>query len=154
MRQLEDCARSTNSSKRDTQVEDTPASCPEVILARKSAFPTPVQQSFPALVFAASRKENDIRLVEISPDAEASLTDAVGLPRCSVLGIRADNSAMAPVIDYVRAQVEPVNAPWLGEKSTLKYLPLKVDTSTVAGPQKSFPKSKTEPGEIITQQKV
>jgi hypothetical protein len=154
MRQLEDCARSTTSPKRDTQVGDIPASCPEVILARKSAFPTPVQQSFPVLVAAASRKDDDIRLVEISPDAEASLSDAAGVPRCSVLGIRADTSATAPVIDYVREQVEPVNAPWLGEKSTPEYLPLKVDISTVAGPQKSFPKSKTGPGEIITQQKV
>jgi hypothetical protein len=144
MRQLEDCI----------QVKDTPASCPKVILARKSAFPTPVQQSFPVLVAAASRQEHDIRLVEISPDIEASLSDAIGVPRCTVLGIGADNSATAPFIDYVHDHVERVNAPWLGQKSTSEYLPLKVITKTVVAPQKSLTESKTKRGEVITQRKV
>jgi hypothetical protein len=143
MRQLEDCIL----------VKDTPASCPKVILARKSAFPTPVQQSFPVLVAAASRQEHDIRLVEISPDIEASLSDAIGVPRCSVLGICA-NAAMGPFIDYVRDQVERVNAPWLGQKCPSEYLPLKVNTKTVVAPQKPLTESKTERGEVITQRKV
>lgn len=142
MRQLESSAKNATRLGATTQASETANCYPSVIVARRTTFPALVDQSFPVLVATASRALNPVRLVEMSANAEASLSAAMGIPRLSVLGIGVDAPGFGPLIAYVREHVGPIDAPWLMEMSTPLYRPLKINTAVAIGPQKASRKRK------------
>jgi hypothetical protein len=103
-----------------------------VVFVCRSAIPEPILQSIPILVAAASgatTAHESIRLFDISPETEAAIASALGMPRISVLGMEEKTTGAAPLIQLIRNSVEPVDAPWLKTADRPSYLPLKVNVS-------------------------
>jgi ribonuclease P/MRP protein subunit POP3 len=119
---------------------------PAVVFVCKSALADPVSELIPLLVARASLHSEGadaIRLVDISASAEATLSAVLGLPRLAALAVDDDAPGAQPLINYLREEIEPIDASWLREVSTPAYLPLKVNTEeAVIGEKKASRKRK------------
>jgi ribonuclease P/MRP protein subunit POP3 len=150
IRRLEELAHRSKSESPAKQTVTAPASeassnFPAVMFVYRAAIPEPVSHSIPLLVAAASAsspEQEPIRLVELSANAEAELSTTLGIPRVSVLGVDDGAPEAGPLIQYVRSQLEPVRAPWLGKCPTTSYLPLKLNISEVSIGGKKLPRKR------------
>ena len=126
------------------------STCPAVVVMYREAIPSPISESIPLLVAAASVRiegAEPIRLVELSVSAEAELSAVLGLPRVSMLGLDASAPDAGPLLQYIRDQVEPVHAPWLKQVPSSAYMPVKIASKEVdEGVQKKSRKRKPDAG--------
>lgn len=83
----------------------------------------------PTLVaFAAASRPGGIapRFVALDAAAEQKLKTALGIPRVGVLGVLSDAPGAAPLFEYVRHNVSPLDIPWVKEATQGKCLGTKI----------------------------
>jgi ribonuclease P/MRP protein subunit POP3 len=80
-----------------------------------------------ALAAQSHPKEQATRLVGFSKACEDRLSAALGIPRVSSIGLRADAPQAKGLVDFVREHVAPIEVPWLEEARSAKFLETKID---------------------------
>ena len=87
----------------------------------------------PLLVSTASNHfgdESNIWLVPLPNGSELKLCEALGIPRVGLVSVELDAPGGRPLIDYVQANVELVDAVKLRVGEERRFQPLKMDTCT------------------------
>jgi RNase P subunit Pop3 len=100
------------------------------IFVPQSSQPEILQAHLPQLVITASLANPELpvtRLVQLPKGAGARLSDALGLPRVSFIGILDGAPHSKPLVDLVRDFFPVVEIPWLEEAKKSVYLPLKIN---------------------------
>ena len=72
-------------------------------------------------------------MVPLDAMSERKLSAAMGIPRISVLGVMSNAPGSAPLLEYVRDQVDPLEVPWVKETSEGKWLGTKIGTREAEG---------------------
>jgi ribonuclease P/MRP protein subunit POP3 len=67
-----------------------------------------------------------IRLVQLKTAAEATICEAIGLPRAGVVGVLAGAPGAGPLLEYVRETVDAVDVPWTREVAAGEWLGTKI----------------------------
>lgn len=112
-----------------------------VVFVARSGQPSTLNSHFPQMIGAASEASPSlppIRLVGLSKSCEGRLSEAVGIPRVSCIGL-ADNAPNSrALVDFVRGRVPVVDVAWLKGLPNGDYKPTKINASeTTVGPRKS-----------------
>jgi hypothetical protein len=100
------------------------------IFVCRSSQPAILNDHLPQLVTTASLAHPGLpatRLVELPKGSDARLSDALGLPRVSFIGIIEDAPQSKSLVDLVRECVPEVEIPWLQQAKESKYLPVKIN---------------------------
>lgn len=95
---------------------------------------------FPKMVAAASKgmgEQEKIRLVGFSRPTMDRLSQCIGIPRVSSIGIARNAPGAKGLFDMVTEAVKPVEAPWLDTGNDPVYLPTKINAiETTIGPKR------------------
>jgi hypothetical protein len=100
------------------------------IFVPRSSQPPLLHAHLPQLVTTASLANPELpatRLVQLPKGCEARLSEALGLPRVSFIGILHGAPHSNSLVDLVRDCVPEIEVPWLEEAKKSVYLPLKVN---------------------------
>ncbi|KAI1326374.1 hypothetical protein F5Y16DRAFT_375091 [Xylariaceae sp. FL0255] len=129
----------TAKSPEDEQSTNSTAAgpCYSLIFVPRSAQPTTLSSHLPQMVAVASKahpSRTPPRLVGFSKACEDRLSEALGIPRVSCIGLHDDALNAKPLVDFARAHVPIVEVPWLEEASRGEYRDTKIDRfNTVIG---------------------
>lgn len=118
------------------QPPPAPSNLLAVLVCRRS-FPEVVTSSLPLLIATAAPKSSRSRLIEISPQSEAKIAQALRQPRVGVLGVENDAAGAATLARFVVENIEAVDIRWLEPLSTPAYLPVKIHSVAATPKQKS-----------------
>jgi len=94
----------------------------------------------PLLVSTASLNlpvDTRIRLVALPRGATKRLSAALHIPRASMIGLYHGAPNSAPLVDFVREHVSPIEVPWLKRLQGGKYLPVGITMKQIAVPKKA-----------------
>lgn len=82
------------------------------------------------MVAAAScQLEEPIRLVGFSKSCEEKLSACLGIPRVSSIALRAgEGGQLKALVDLVRKQVAPVEAPWIQDAAKGQFRETKINS--------------------------
>lgn len=100
------------------------------IFVPRSSQPPILHAYLPQLVVTASLAHPELpvtRLVQLPKGCDARLSEALGLPRVSFIGILDGAPHSKPLVDLVRACVPEIEIPWLVEAKKSVYLPVKIN---------------------------
>lgn len=111
----------------DVNKRDTPYS---VVFVVRSGPPSTFFSHLPQMVAVASRQlEEPIRLVGFSKSCEEKLSACLGIPRVSSVALRAGESGQSKaLVDFVRRQVPPIEAPWMEDDGKGGFLETKINS--------------------------
>jgi hypothetical protein len=101
-----------------------------VIFVPRSSQPPILHAHLPQLVVTASLAHPELpatRLVQLPKGCDARLSEALGLPRVSFIGILDGAPHSKSLVDLVRGCVPEIEIPWLAEAKKPVYLPVKVN---------------------------
>lgn len=91
-----------------------------------------VYAHLPLLCYTSSCAHKDkaqsTRLVLLDPSCERTIATAMGLPRAGVIGVFDDAPGAAPLLEYVRDNVVPVEVPWLEKVLSGQWMGINVET--------------------------
>jgi ribonuclease P/MRP protein subunit POP3 len=91
-----------------------------------------VYAHLPLLCYTCSVNRKDkaqqTRLVLLDPSCERTIATAMGLPRAGVIGVFEDAPGAAPLLEYVRENVNPVEVPWLEKALSGQWMGINVET--------------------------
>ncbi|KAG9678743.1 hypothetical protein KCU99_g925, partial [Aureobasidium melanogenum] len=91
-----------------------------------------VYAHLPLLCYTAScaqkNKAQCTRLVLLDASCERTIATAMGLPRAGVVGVFDDAPGAAPLLEYVRDNVDPVEVPWLDKALSGQWMGINVET--------------------------
>ncbi|KAG9660340.1 hypothetical protein KCU98_g3480, partial [Aureobasidium melanogenum] len=91
-----------------------------------------VYAHLPLLCYTAScaqkNKAQCTRLVLLDPSCERTFATAMGLPRAGVIGVFDNAPGAAPLLEYVRDNVDPVEVPWLDKALSGHWMGINVET--------------------------
>ncbi|KAH6850160.1 hypothetical protein B0I37DRAFT_370895 [Chaetomium sp. MPI-CAGE-AT-0009] len=102
----------------------------DVVFVARSGQPSTFHCHFPQMVALAARSQpadKAVRLVGFSKSCEDRLSAALGIPRVSSIGLRADAPQAKGLVDFVRDHVAPIEVAWLREARAGKFLETKID---------------------------
>lgn len=100
------------------------------IFVPRSSQPPILHAHLPQLVVTASLANPELpvtRLVQLPKGCDARLSEALGLPRVSFIGILDGAPHSKSLIDLVRGCVPEIEIPWLAEAKKPVYLPVKIN---------------------------
>ncbi|KPI39383.1 uncharacterized protein AB675_5213 [Cyphellophora attinorum] len=122
--------RKLEGQARGEATEDNPIA---IVFCSRDAIPDPAADALLLLIAAASARPDTapIRLVPISADTESKIAASLGMPRAALVGISEGNSRTAPLTQYVRETIAPLEAPWLRDRDLSMYVALQVETTLV-----------------------
>ncbi|KAI4723244.1 hypothetical protein E4T48_00547 [Aureobasidium sp. EXF-10727] len=91
-----------------------------------------VYAHLPLLCYTSSITKKDkaqhTRLVLFDPSYERTIATAMGLPRTGVIGVFEDAPGAAPLLTYVRENMDPVEVPWLEKALSGQWMGMNVET--------------------------
>ncbi|KAI1637183.1 hypothetical protein F4809DRAFT_605846 [Biscogniauxia mediterranea] len=108
----------------DTSEKDRLARLYSVIFVARSGQPSILNNHLPQMVAVASKahpSRTPIRLVGLSKACQDRLSESVGIPRVSYIGLYEDAPNSKPLVDFVRQHVPAIEATWLEEASRAEY---------------------------------
>jgi hypothetical protein len=100
------------------------------IFVPRSSQPPILHAHLPQLVVTASLAHPELpvtRLVQLPKGCDARLSEALGLPRVSFIGILEGAPHSKSLVDLVRECVPEIEIPWLAEAKKSVYLPVKIN---------------------------
>ncbi|KAI3401248.1 hypothetical protein diail_11954 [Diaporthe ilicicola] len=102
----------TGAGENNGHNQDSPYS---VVFVVRSGAPSAFFSHLPQMVAVASLQlEEPIRLVGFSKSCEEKLSACLGIPRVSSIALRTGGMGqLKALVDFVRRQVPPVEAPWM-----------------------------------------
>ncbi|EXJ95155.1 hypothetical protein A1O1_00274 [Capronia coronata CBS 617.96] len=103
-----------------------------VVFVCRQNLPDIMSSSMPLLVATSAPVSSRSQLVELSPQAEAKIAQALQQPRVGVLGLEEGASDAGALLRLVAETFETVTVPWLDQPQRPHYFPVKVKT-TLAG---------------------
>lgn len=77
---------------------------------------------------AQKNKAQCIRLVLLDPSCERTIATAMGLSRAGAIGVFDNAPGAAPLLEYVRDNVDPVEVPWLEKALSGQWMGINVET--------------------------
>ncbi|KAH6654482.1 hypothetical protein BKA67DRAFT_565260 [Truncatella angustata] len=116
-----------NTSK---ETKSSPPSYSAIFVAR-SGQPNTINNHLPQMVAVASSKtpaEQTVRLVGFSKSCQDRLSEALGIPRVSVVGLREDAPASKALVEFIRQHVSTIEIAWLKEAREADFKETKIDT--------------------------
>lgn len=142
-RHLQESAASRDNAKAlsgDPAAEDSPA-CPYfAVFVARSGQPNVLNTHLPQMVAVASKTHPDqmpIRLVGLSKACEERLSQSLGIPRVSCIGIHHNAPNSKPLLDFTREHVPVVDIQWLDESRKAEYRGTKINAvETTIGSKK------------------
>ncbi|KAG9952297.1 hypothetical protein KCU85_g2097, partial [Aureobasidium melanogenum] len=78
--------------------------------------------------YAQKNKAQCTRLVLLDPSCERTIAAAMGLPRAGVIGVFDNAPGAAPLLEYVRDNVDPVEVLWLNKALSGQWMGINVET--------------------------
>ncbi|KAJ0118458.1 hypothetical protein J7T55_009241 [Diaporthe amygdali] len=101
-----------------------------IVFVVRSGPPSTFFSHLPQMVAVASRQlKEPIRLVGFSKSCEEKMSTCLGIPRVSSVALRAgDSGQLKALVDFVRQQVPPVEAPWLEDGGKDVFRETKINT--------------------------
>lgn len=90
------------------------------------------------MVVTAAAPPDRGRLIDISPQSEGKIANALRQPRLGVLGIEMDAPGVDKLAHFVLEHIDQVNVPWLEQRSIPAYLPVKIDSKPILPKTKSL----------------
>jgi ribonuclease P/MRP protein subunit POP3 len=113
-----------------------------VFVCRKS-LPEMMTSSLPMLLATSAPKATRARLVDISPQAEAKLAQALNQPRVGILGLQEDAPGSDALLRFVTENLDPVEVPWLEQACSFAYFPANIKIiETTRNPTSTTPSLK------------
>jgi hypothetical protein len=100
------------------------------IFVPRASQPPILHAHLPQLVVTASLAHPELsvtRLVQLPKGCDARLSEALGLPRVSFIGILDGAPHSKSLVDLVRGCVPEIEIPWLAEAKKSVYLPVKIN---------------------------
>lgn len=122
-----------------------------VVFVARSGQPSALNGHFPQMVGAASEASPSlppIRLVGLSKSCEGRLSEAVGIPRVSCIGLAENAPNSKALIDFVRGRVPVVDIAWLKGLPNGDYKPTKINASETTVGQRKSRKPEMVEGEV------
>lgn len=107
------------------------------IFAIRSTQPPILNAHLPQLVATASLARPELpptRLVQLPRGSDDRISEALGLPRVSFVGLLEDAPNSRSLVDLIRDMVRPVEIPWIPEVKKSKYLPVKINIIETTAP--------------------
>jgi ribonuclease P/MRP protein subunit POP3 len=103
------------------------------LFCSREEIPDPAADALLVLIAAASARPDitPVRLVSISANTESKIAASLGVPRAALIGISEGSARTAPLVQYVRDTMAPLEVPWLRDRDSSAYLPVKIDTTLV-----------------------
>lgn len=93
----------------------------------RDSLPEIMTSSLPILISTAAPRETRARLIEISPQAEAKVAHALGLPRVGMLGLEPGAPGTEALLGLVLEKTQVVDVPWLDLTSLPSYVAVQVE---------------------------
>lgn len=93
--------------------------------------------SLPLLTATSAPKATRAKLVELPPQAEAKLAQALQQPRVGVLGLEEGAPGADTLIRFVLENIDSVEISWLDKSSYPAYFPVKIQTVETARKSKA-----------------
>ena len=107
------------------------------IFAIRSSQPPILYAHLPQLVVTASLARPELpptRLVQLPKGSDDRISEALGLPRASFIGLLEGAPNSRSLLDLIRDIVQPVEIPWIAEVKESKYLPVKINMIETTAP--------------------
>jgi ribonuclease P/MRP protein subunit POP3 len=101
------------------------------IFVARSGQPSILNSHLPQMVALASRTkpgEEPIRLVGLSKACQDRMSEALGIPRVSIIGLRENAPNSKALVDYTRHYVPAIEVAWLKEARAAEFMDTKIDT--------------------------
>ncbi|KAK5056539.1 hypothetical protein LTR84_012070 [Exophiala bonariae] len=118
-----------------------------VLVCRRS-FPEVLTSSIPSMLVTAATKPSRARLIDISPQSEAKIAEALKQPRVGVLGIEFDAPGVNNLSRFVLENIHEVDIPWLEQQSVPTYLPVNIESTAITPKAKSSMDTRKRKGKI------
>lgn len=101
-----------------------------MVFVVRSGPPSTFFSHLPQMVAVASRHQKEpVRLVGFSKSCEEKLSACLGIPRVSSVALRAgEGGQLKALVDFVRKQVAPVEAPWLEDGGKGEFRETKINS--------------------------
>ncbi|RYP57644.1 hypothetical protein DL769_009365 [Monosporascus sp. CRB-8-3] len=133
-----DCAEAP-SEERPTK-EDSPHCFYSVIFVARSGQPNVLNSHLPQMVAAASKahpQQVPIRLVGLSKACEEHLSESLGIPRVSCIGLHENAPNSKPLVEFAREHVPVIKMQWLDEAGQAEHRQTKINAiETTIGAKK------------------
>ncbi|KAK3333231.1 hypothetical protein B0T19DRAFT_120331 [Cercophora scortea] len=117
-----------------------------IVFAARSGQSSAFHSHFPQMVAVASESlpsDKSIMLVGFSKPCEERLSAALGIPRVSSIALREGAPHSKGLVDFVRANVAPVNIAWIKEARAGGFLETQIEAvKTAVGSKKAAVGSK------------
>ncbi|KAI0097656.1 hypothetical protein GGR51DRAFT_540635 [Nemania sp. FL0031] len=131
----------TSSIGIDEKTQEVPASrFYSVIFVARSGQPNALSSHLPQMVAVACKShpsQPPTRLVELPRSCESRLSESLGIPRVSCIGICAGAPSSSALVDFTREHVAVTKIPWLQEANDAEYRATKINAiETVIGARK------------------
>lgn len=126
-RHLQDKAQSVESNLEDKRA--TPSY--SAIFVARSAYPNALNGHLPQMVAVASESHPEqmpIRLVGLSKSYEDRLSESLGIPRVSCIGLREQAPNSKALIEFVRQHVPVIEVQWLEEARQAEHRETNINT--------------------------
>jgi hypothetical protein len=107
------------------------------IFVPRSSQPPILHAHLPQLVVTASLANPELpvtRLVQLPKGCDARLSQALGLPRISFIGLLDGAPHSKSLVDIVREYVPEIEIPWLKEAKKSVYMPVKINAIEIFVP--------------------
>jgi ribonuclease P/MRP protein subunit POP3 len=120
------------------------------IFVARSGQPNALSSHLPRMVAAASKShpsQSPTRLVELPRGCEGRLSESLGVPRVSCIGICFGAPNSKALIDFTRRHVPIIEIPWLQEASQAEFRETRINTvETIIGAKKKTKDKSTQGG--------
>ncbi|OTA94560.1 hypothetical protein M434DRAFT_394624 [Hypoxylon sp. CO27-5] len=120
-------AQSVESNLKDKQ----PTPSYSAIFVARSAYPNALNGHLPQMVAVYSKSHPEqmpIRLVGLSKSYEDRLSEALGIPRVSCIGLREQAPNSKALIEFVRQHVPVIEVQWLEEARQAEHRETNIKT--------------------------
>ncbi|KAI1500598.1 hypothetical protein F5X99DRAFT_385942 [Biscogniauxia marginata] len=102
-----------------------------IIFVARSGQPSALNSHISQMVAVASKahpSRTPIRLVGLSKACQERLSESVGIPRVSYIGLYEDAPNSRPLVDFVRQHVPVIETTWLEEASRAQHRETNINT--------------------------
>ena len=116
------------------------------VFALRSGQPPVLDSHLPLLTRAANLavpSSPSTRLISLPEGAEVRLKSVLGIPRVGIIGLMNGAPNASSLVEYIRANVPELEAPWLQEAIKGEYLAVNINAIQTIAPRK--PKQKARP---------
>lgn len=132
VRRLESLAQSRKPAilSQDTTTEQQPHRSQDlsVVFVCRQTLPDIMTSTIPLLLATSAPKTTRARLVELSPQSEARLAQALNQPRLGVLGLEQNAPMFGTLLQFVADNIEAVAVTWLEHTTSTPYLPVNIES--------------------------